>query len=130
MRLSNHVKRITVVPRILKDVQNVDTTTEIFGWRATIPVAFAPSALQGLAGGHGEADTVKAAMNLGLNMTLSSQSTVSLEDVMATAKMEARDNVEPKLWFQIYLTADWEVNTQLIRRAEGTFWKLCYHAKS
>ena len=87
-----------------------------------MPVAFAPSAMQRLAGGEGETDTAKAAVNAGLNLTLSSQSTTSLEDVMAAAKQEAGGAVSPKLWFQIYLTPDWERNTELIKRAEG--WSL------
>lgn len=84
-----------------------------------MPFGFAPSAMQKLAGGHGESDTARAASKLGLNLTLSSQSTTSLEDVMAAASQEIGGAAQPKFWFQIYLTPDWEHNMQLIRRAEG-----------
>lgn len=98
----------------------VDTSTRIFGWKTTLPLAFAPSAMQRLTGDEGELGNVRAAVKLGLNMTLSSQSTTSLEDVMAAAREQAGgDAVSPKLWFQIYLTGDWEKNTNLIKRAEG-----------
>jgi (S)-2-hydroxy-acid oxidase len=75
--------------------------------------------MQKLAGGEGEIDAARAASKLGLNMTLSSQSTTSLEDVMAAAKAEAGGTLSPKFWFQIYMTPDMNHNTTLIRRAEG-----------
>ncbi|CZR55576.1 related to L-lactate dehydrogenase (cytochrome) [Phialocephala subalpina] len=40
---------VYVLPRILRDVSLVDTSTTIFGWTTTLPVAFAPSAMQKLA---------------------------------------------------------------------------------
>jgi len=57
----------------------------------------------------------------GLNMTLSSQSTTSLEEVMIAAKSQAaRGVLSPKFWFQIYMTPDMNHNIALIKRAEGT----------
>ncbi|CAG9981047.1 unnamed protein product [Clonostachys byssicola] len=109
---------VNIVPRVLRDVKEVSTETEIFGRTSALPIAFAPSAMQRLAGGEGEIDTARAAVKAGLSLTLSSQSTVSLEDVMEAAKAAADGGVEPNFWFQIYLTADWEWNTQLIARAE------------
>ena len=82
-----------------------------------MPIAFAPSAMQKLAGGDGELDVARTAAKMQLNMTLSSQSTTSLEDTMAAAKAEAVGT--PNLWFQIYLTPDMNHNMKLIRRAEG-----------
>ncbi|KAJ9618467.1 hypothetical protein H2203_009064 [Taxawa tesnikishii (nom. ined.)] len=49
-------------------------------------------------------------------MTLSSQSTCSLEDVMQTV---GRERATPDLWMQIYLTRDPEKSIPLIKRAEG-----------
>jgi (S)-2-hydroxy-acid oxidase len=75
--------------------------------------------MQRLTGDEGELGNVRTAVKMGLNMTLSSQSTTSLEDVMAAAREQASGIVSPKLWFQIYLTGDWEKNVKLIQRAEG-----------
>ncbi|KAG0646218.1 hydroxyacid oxidase [Hyphodiscus hymeniophilus] len=112
--------RIYILPRVLRDVSTVDTTTKIFDWTTSIPIAFAPSAMQKLAGGDGELDVGRTAAKLGLNMTLSSQSTTSLEDVMDAAKREAAiGDCSPKFWFQIYLTPDMDHNIALITRAEG-----------
>ena len=75
--------------------------------------------MQKLAGGDGESDTAKAAANLGINMTLSSQSTVSLEHVMQVRQAGSCEPVSPPLWMQIYLYEDMEKSIGLIRRAEG-----------
>ena len=78
--------------------------------------------MQKLAGGDGELDVGRTAAKLGINMTLSSQSTTSLEDVMKAAKMELSGKiVSPKFWFQIYLTPDMNHNITLIKRAEGMY---------
>ena len=77
--------------------------------------------MQKLAGGEGEKDVGRTAAKMGLNMTLSSQSTTSLEDVMSFAKTETSGQpLSPKFWFQIYLRPDMEHNVALIKRAEGT----------
>ena len=74
--------------------------------------------MQKLAGGEGELDVSRAASELGVNMTLSSQSTTSLEDVMA-CRSKNEGAFCPGYWFQIYLTADLERSVPLIKRAEG-----------
>lgn len=75
--------------------------------------------MQKLAGGEGEYDTARAAANLGVNMTLSSQSTVSLESVMQAREEGTSPTTEsPPFWMQIYLYGDMEKSVNLIRRAE------------
>lgn len=93
----------------------------MFGWKSTIPVGIAPSAMQRLAGGDGELDVARAAASLGLNMTLSSQSTTSLEDVAAVRRSFESDSGDPlpPLWMQLYLYEDVQKSLKLIRRAEG-----------
>lgn len=84
--------------------------------------------MQKLAGGDGELDVARAASKLRVNMTLSTQSTTSLEDVMAAARTEREQgSLLPNLWFQIYLTPDMDHNISLIRRAEGKLKD--YHTK-
>lgn len=91
-------------------------------------MGLAPSAMQRLAGGGGEVDTAKAATNVGLNMTLSSQSTSSLEEVMQARRDASRVGLSegehaatpPPFWMQLYLYDDLNRSSGLIRRAEGT----------
>lgn len=76
--------------------------------------------MQKLAGGNGELDVVKAAAGMGVSMTLSSQSTTSLEDV-AQARSGTLSNAAslPPLWMQLYVYEDVQKSVKLIRRAEG-----------
>lgn len=112
--------RIKVTPRVLRDVSTIDTTTRLFGTEYSLPIGIAPSAMQCLASEMGELDTARAAARMNINMTLSSQSTTSLEDVSRSRKANLPSGRPlPPLWFQIYLTRDLEKSIPLIERAEG-----------
>ncbi|PWY80866.1 FMN-dependent alpha-hydroxy acid dehydrogenase [Aspergillus sclerotioniger CBS 115572] len=114
--------RLFIRPRVLLDVSKIDTTTTILGHKTALPIGIAPSAMQRLAGGEGEMDIAAAAAKMKLNMTLSSQSTTSLEDVAATRKYmkpEAGGLAPPPFWMQIYLYEDVRKSVGLIRRAEA-----------
>jgi (S)-2-hydroxy-acid oxidase len=106
--------RLLVLPRVLRDVSVVDTSTTMFGSPCPVPIGIAPSAMQKLVGGAGELDVARAATQKGINYTLSSQSTTSLEDVMSVK----RDSSIP-FWHQIYLTMDLDKSVPLIKRIEG-----------
>lgn len=81
--------------------------------------------MQKMAGGDGELDTARAAVRLGSNMTLSSQSTVSLEEVMQVRHELSSDAVSvPPFWMQLYLYEDVEKSLKLIKRAEGWYHRL------
>lgn len=108
--------RLLIRPRVMVDVEDIDTTTTIFGKRYPYPLAFAPSAMQKLCHPRGELEVAEAAANLGLNATLSSQSTTSLEDFAKACNIRNLDG--PEFWFQLYLTTDPEYSLSLIQRAE------------
>ncbi|KAH0355996.1 S-2-hydroxy-acid oxidase, partial [Aureobasidium melanogenum] len=108
--------RLFIRPRVMIDVCDVDTSVHLFGKKYPLPIGFAPSAMQKLAGGAGEIDVARAARKLNVNLTLSSQSTCSLEDVMQEA---GKGLSLPDLWHQIYLTRDLELSIPLIKRAEA-----------
>ena len=113
--------RLYIRPRVMKNVSKVDTSTEIFGFRTALPIGIAPSAMQRLAGGQGEIDVAKAAAAMGLNLTLSSQSTASLEEVVEAVKGSSiANNGSPPPWMQVYLHEDVQKSVPLIMRAEGT----------
>jgi (S)-2-hydroxy-acid oxidase len=101
---------------VMVDVSHVDTSATVFGKRYPFPVAFAPSAMQKLCHPRGELGAAEAAASVGLSMTLSSQSTTSLEDVAKACNISNRDG--PDFWFQLYLTQDPEYSRKLIQRAE------------
>lgn len=105
-------------PRVLRVVSTIDTSTTLFGRSYPVPFALAPSAMQKLAGGEGEMGVARAAAKLRVNLTLSSQSTTSLEDVMS-CKKNSSSGSDPAFWMQLYLTKDPEKSVPLIKRAEG-----------
>lgn len=74
--------------------------------------------MQRLASPEGELDVARAAASMGLNLTLSSNSTTSLEDVMA-ARHQIGEKIAAPFWFQIYLASDLELSVPLIKRAAG-----------
>jgi isopentenyl diphosphate isomerase/L-lactate dehydrogenase-like FMN-dependent dehydrogenase len=110
--------RLFVLPRVLRDVAEVDTSAELLGHTYPLPIGIAPSAMQRLAGGEGEMDVARAAAAMGLSLTLSSNSTTSLEDVMSINR--DMGSTTP-FWFQLYLATKLDLSIPLIKRAEGLF---------
>ncbi|KAL3462162.1 FMN-dependent dehydrogenase [Aspergillus heterothallicus] len=78
--------RYRIMPRILRDVEDIDTTTTIFGAKVSIPFGFSPAAMHCLAHPEGEVATSRAAAKAGIAMGLSHWATKSLEEVIAAGK--------------------------------------------
>jgi (S)-2-hydroxy-acid oxidase len=100
--------------RILVDVADVNTITSIFGAKVSLPLAFSPSAMHGLAHPDAEKGTSRAAAAKNIPMGLSTYSTTSLEDVIK----ERGNNTNPYV-FQLSIPKDRSVPLGLIKRAEG-----------
>lgn len=88
--------RLRMRPRILRDVSKTDMSTTVLGQKIEFPICLAPTAMQQMAHPDGELATARATAKHGTIMTLSSWSTLALEDVMAAAPQG------PK-WFQLYV---------------------------
>jgi len=104
------------MPKILVDVTHVNTETTILGDRVASPILVAPSAMQRMAHDHGECATAKAAARMNTLMTLSSWSTIALEEVANSAPGGLR-------WFQLYVYKDRKVTMDLVKRAEKAGYK-------
>jgi (S)-mandelate dehydrogenase len=100
-----------LVPRVLRDVADVDTTSILFDLPWAMPLAIAPTG--GLGYGKPGADIAlaKAAVAAGIPYTLSSSATTSIE---AIAK-----NAPGRLWFQAYILRNKPFLTGLIERAKA-----------
>jgi 4-hydroxymandelate oxidase len=96
--------------RVLVDVSRVNLETRLLGMPLAIPVILAPTALHRLAHPEGERATARAAAASGTLMTLSTVSSVALEEVAAAAPAGAR-------WFQLYCYDDREETAALVARA-------------
>lgn len=104
-------RRLRLRPRMLVDVSNVDTRTEVLGLPLSFPVGIAPSAFHGLAHPEAERATARAAASAGSVMTLSTFSNTPIEDVAREAP--------GRFWFQLYPYKDREVSAELVHRAEA-----------
>ncbi|XP_042419037.1 peroxisomal (S)-2-hydroxy-acid oxidase GLO3-like [Zingiber officinale] len=107
--------RILFRPRILVDVSNIDMTTTILGFKISMPIMIAPTAMQKMAHPEGELATARAASAANTIMTLSSWSTSSVEEVNSTGPGVR--------FFQLYVYKDRNVVRQLVGRAEKAGFK-------
>ncbi|KAK4744729.1 hypothetical protein SAY87_011041 [Trapa incisa] len=107
--------RILFRPRVLIDVSGIDMTTTVLGFKISMPIMIAPSAMQKMAHPDGEYATARAASAAGTIMTLSSFATSSVEEVASTG---------PGIrFFQLYVFKDRNVVAQLVKRAERAGFK-------
>jgi isopentenyl diphosphate isomerase/L-lactate dehydrogenase-like FMN-dependent dehydrogenase len=102
-------ERIQLRPRVLVDVSNCDVSTKVLGIPISMPVLIAPSSSHGLAHPEAELATARGAGDAGALMTLSTESTRSLEEVAAVA--------QGPLWYQLYIYTLQEAQG-LVQRAE------------
>ncbi|KAH6893013.1 FMN-dependent dehydrogenase [Thelonectria olida] len=109
-------RELLLRPQVLRDVSNIDTSTNILGKHYDIPIAIAPTAYQKLAGGQGEIDVARAAFALGTNLTLSTGATTSIEDVAEA--LPSRGAEYPRPWFQLYFLRSRALTAGLIQRAD------------
>jgi 4-hydroxymandelate oxidase len=96
-------------PRVLVDVSRVDPATTMLGAPVSLPIGFAPAALQGLAHPEGEVAPARVAGREGLVYVLSTFSNRSLETVAAVGRGTR--------WFQLYVQRDRTRSAELVARA-------------
>nr|GEW55069.1 peroxisomal (S)-2-hydroxy-acid oxidase GLO1-like [Tanacetum cinerariifolium] len=111
----NAFARILFRPRILIDVSKIDLTTQVLGFKISMPIMVAPTAMQKMAHPEGEYATARASAAAGTIMTLSSWGTSSVEEVASTGPGVR--------FFQLYVYKDRNVVTQLVKRAEKAGFK-------
>jgi lactate 2-monooxygenase len=105
-------ERLRIVPRMLRDVSQRDTSIELFGRKLPLPFLLAPVGALELA--HREADlaVARAAASVGLPMIFSNQASRPMEEC-AEAMGDA-----PR-WFQLYTSTSDELVASLLGRAEA-----------
>jgi len=98
-------------PRVLVDMSRVDTSTTVLGQPLPSPILLAPAALQRLAHPDGERATARAAAGAGTVFVVSTVSSVSIEEIAASANA--------MLWFQLYVYKDPGITRDMVARAEA-----------
>jgi 4-hydroxymandelate oxidase len=104
-------QRIFLRPRVLRSVGPVDLGQELFGRPLPVPVLLAPAAYQRLIHPDGELGSVQGAIRQAVPFVLSSNATVSIEEI--TAVPGAR------CWFQLYVQGDHAFTRDSIARVEA-----------
>lgn len=98
------------VPKYLVDVSNIDTSCDILGTRAPLPIAISPTGAIGYGWPRGEIAIARAARDAGIPYSLPTSATTSIEQ-LAQAVPDGR------LWFQAYMLRKRDFTMGLIERA-------------
>ena len=102
-------QRVRLLPRVLRDVSAVDTSTTVLGTPMAAPILIAPTAAQRLAHDEGERAMARGAAATDTVMVVSTMATTTVEDVAAAAPGATR-------WFQLYVQRDRAFTTALLER--------------
>jgi 4-hydroxymandelate oxidase len=105
-------RRFRFVPRVLRDVRNVDVSGRFLGRPAALPIAVAPMAAMALAHPGGEPEMLAGAGAAGIPYAMSTTSSRTLEEVAAAAPDAER-------WFQLYIVGGMAYSRSLVERAEA-----------
>ena len=99
---------ITLQPRVLRGVSNIDMSVDILGQRSSAPMAIAPTGGNAMLWYRGDEALARAAAAAGIPFTISTASSMDVEEI---ARAGAR------LWFQLYLWEDRNLSHTAIDRA-------------
>ena len=112
-------KKYRIRPRVLRDISQINTSTDVLGTRSSVPFGVAPTAMQGLAHPDGEMATSRACAKYDVPMGLSSFATTTLEDVASAADSNP-------LVLQLYLFEERSHSAKLIARAKNAGYKAVF----
>ena len=104
-------RKILLRPRVLRPVMPVALGQELFGKPLPVPVVLAPAAYQRLMHPEGELGSIQGASRHGVPFVLSSNATVSMEEIMAVPGA--------RCWFQLYVQGDRGFTRESIARVEA-----------
>jgi isopentenyl diphosphate isomerase/L-lactate dehydrogenase-like FMN-dependent dehydrogenase len=97
-----------LLPRIGRDVSQIDARTTLFGHEIAMPLAIAPTGAAGLIWHDGDVAIARAAAAAGIPFTISSAATMNIEEIAAAGGRQ---------WFQLYLWANRALSHAAIDRA-------------
>ena len=102
-------RHVRLLPQVLTDVSQIDTSTHLLGHNAALPIAIAPTGAVGFGWRGGDIAIARAAVAANIPYTLSSAATASIEQVARAAP--------GRLWFQAYILRNKPFLDGLIARA-------------
>ncbi len=119
--LSRNVSRFgdrTLIPRVLRDVSNIETSTSILGASASMPLIIAPTGFPRIAHPDGELATARSAARHDIPFSLSTMGTRSIEEVA--------DVCHGRKWFQVYVWRDRELTKDMLARCKENGFEALY----
>jgi L-lactate dehydrogenase (cytochrome) len=106
------LEQIALRQRVLRDVSDIDLSTDLFGQEMTLPVGLAPVGLAGMNARRGEIQAARAAEKFGVPFALSTVSACTIEEVATS--------VDKPFWFQLYVMRDRGFMRDLLARAQAS----------
>ncbi|KIX01124.1 uncharacterized protein Z518_10190 [Rhinocladiella mackenziei CBS 650.93] len=107
-------RKLTLRPRILREVDMVDTRTTILGKSCSMPVYVSPSGLGKYAHPEAECAFASGAGKEGLIQVIPTSPSMSIEKIVG-----ARVSQDQPVFFQLYMNRDYQKAETLIRRVES-----------
>ena len=99
---------LTFRPRVLRRVDKIDPSTALFGKPLPFPFAISPTGAAGMMWYQGDLALARAAARAGVPFTISSASTLDLEQVAVAGG---------RLWFQLYMWENRDLSLEVVDRA-------------
>ena len=111
-------RELEFVPRVLRDMSSIDTSSQLLGRELPFPLVLAPTGFTRIACPDGELAVARCAERAGLPYSLSTMGTRSATEVAAVS--------EGWKWFQVYVWRDRGLLEDMIAHAAGAgFEVLC-----
>ena len=104
-------RSLKIKNRVLMNVSERTTETEIFGCKLSMPFGISPTASAGLVCEGGEVGLARAAARMGVVCTAATSALTSMEEIH-----EAGDE---NLWFQLYMWTDMDLTARFVERIKS-----------
>jgi L-lactate dehydrogenase (cytochrome) len=102
-------RRFKLKHRVMRNVENIDTSTVLSGQSVSMPLVLAPIGAAGMMARRGEVLAVRAAAAAGIPFTTSTVGVCPLEEIHAAT--------DSAFWFQLYMLRDRDIVVSLLERA-------------
>jgi (S)-mandelate dehydrogenase len=104
-------ERVQLLPKVLVNVAQVDTSACLLGGPVKLPLAISPTGGVGFGQPDGDVAIARAAAAFGIPYSLSTSATTTIERIAKRAP--------GRLWFQAYILKEREFTVRLIERAKA-----------
>ena len=104
-------RSLKIKNRVLMNVSERSTETELFGRKLSMPFGISPTASAGLVCEGGEVGLARAAARMGVVCTAATSALTSMEEIH-----EAGDE---NLWFQLYMWTDMDLTARFVERIKS-----------